>query len=122
MNFLGECSFAQLSECYATSGILAFPMLSDEWGLIVNEALAAGLPVLGSVYSQAVEELVLEGETGWRFRTDVGDEMYAAIDRALTTPVDKLNDMRRAGRELVKPLTPEFVADRFLATIEAAAK
>jgi glycosyltransferase involved in cell wall biosynthesis len=31
------------------------------WGLLVNEAMAAGLPVLGSVYAQAVEELVQDG-------------------------------------------------------------
>ena len=51
-------------------GVLVFPTLADEWGLVVNEALAAGVPVLGSLYSQAVEELVRDGENGWTFRPD----------------------------------------------------
>ena len=120
LRLLGECNFERLAECYASAGILAFPTLSDEWGLVVNEALAAGLPVLGSSYSQAVEELCIEGETGWRFRPDVAGEMDEAIDRALSTPAEALEPMRRAGRERVRKLTPAYGAERFLATIEAA--
>ena len=111
---------SQLAECYAHSGILAFPTLADEWGLVVNEAMAAGLPVLGSVYSQAVEELCVEGQSGWRFRTDATGEMYDAIDRALSTSVESLNRMRIHSRKLVEHLTPAYVADRFLTTINTA--
>ena len=122
IRFLGRLRmFAQLADCYATAGILAFPTLSDEWGLVTNEAMAAGLPVLGSVYSQAVDELCVEGQTGWRFRTDVSEEMDIAIDRALSTPVDELDRMQRAGREAVSQLTPPHIAERFLSTIRAAA-
>ncbi|HEX3726965.1 MAG TPA: glycosyltransferase family 4 protein [Pirellulales bacterium] len=120
LNFLGERNFDQLADCYARAGILAFPTLSDEWGLVVNEALATGLPVLGSTYSEAVDELCVEGETGWRFRTDVADEMYQAVDRAFNASHDKLEQMRRAGCERVKSLTPAFAAQRFMETIRFA--
>ena len=43
------------------SGIFVLPTLADEWGLVVNEAMASGLPVLGSVYSQAAHELCGDG-------------------------------------------------------------
>jgi glycosyltransferase involved in cell wall biosynthesis len=121
LRLLGERSYAELAECYAGAGILAFPTLSDEWGLVVNEALSAGLPVLGSTYSQAVDELCIEGKTGWRFRPDVPEEMDAAIDRALNTPADAIEGMRRAGHELVEKLTPAYAAERFLTAIKAAA-
>jgi hypothetical protein len=120
LRLLGERTFDELTGCYAKAGILVFPTLSDEWGLVVNEALAAGLPVLGSTYSQAVEELCIEGETGWRFRTTVAGEMDDAIDRALSTSADTLDTMRRAGHELVKKLTPAYAAEGFLTTIKAA--
>ena len=32
-------SYAELREHYAAAGIVAFPTLADEWGLVVNEAL-----------------------------------------------------------------------------------
>jgi glycosyltransferase involved in cell wall biosynthesis len=120
IEWLGELNFDHLAECYANSGILAFPTLADEWGLVVNEAMAAGLPVLGSVYSQAVDELCLEGRSGWRFRPDERDEMYQAIDRAMNTPIEALNAMRACSRGRVEHLTPAYVADRFLATIHTA--
>ena len=57
-----------MAEVYAKASLFAFPTLADEWGVVVNEAMAAGLPVLGSIYSQAVEELVEDGVSGWVFR------------------------------------------------------
>ena len=106
--------------CYARASILALPTLSDEWGLVVNEAMAAGMPVLGSVYSQAVEDLCVEGQNGWRFRPDAPGEIDAAIERALATPPDELEAMRNRARETVEHLTPEYVADRFVDAIRAA--
>lgn len=119
LKFLGETSYASLAGVYADSGIFAFPTLADEWGLVVNEALAAGLPVLGSVYSQAVEELCHEGVNGWTFRPDDG-EMLSAIDRAMSVPVERLNEMRVAGRQSVAHLTPRHGIDCLMRAVEAA--
>jgi glycosyltransferase involved in cell wall biosynthesis len=86
--------------------------------VVVNEALAAGLPVLGSRYSQAVEELVRDGVNGWTFRPDHPDEVYAAVDRAMTAPDEKLNEMRHAGRERILPFAPEYGAKYILSAID----
>lgn len=113
----GHLDYEEVPEAYAASGVLVFPTLADEWGLVVNEALAAGLPVLGSAYSQAVEELVEEGATGWRFRPDRRAEMRAAIERALDVDDANLERMRVACRERVAPLGYDAVAERMLAAI-----
>ncbi len=110
VSFLGNQHYARLKAVYADAGVLVFPTLADEWGLVVNEAMAAGLPVLGSLYAQSVEELVTDGETGWTFRPDHPDEFYAALCRALATPSAELDRMRVAARARVALLTPEFVA------------
>jgi hypothetical protein len=117
LRFLGSTDYDGLPGFYAQGGILAFPTLADEWGLVVNEALASGMPVLGSVYSQAVEELVWDGENGWTFRPDHPQEMYAALDRALTTPEGHLDTMRARARESIRHLTPDFVAERILEAV-----
>lgn len=116
----GSRSYEQLAEHYADAGIFVFPTLADEWGLVVNEALAAGLPVLGSLYSQAVEDLCVDDVHGWTFRPDNADEMEQALDRALSTPVEKLDEMRRAARAQVEHLTPAFSADRIVDAIHAS--
>lgn len=109
----GFASYDALPALYARSGILVFPTLGDEWGLVVNEALAAGLPVLGSRYSQAVEELVVDGSNGWTFVPDSAEQVADAVMRVLATPVERLAAMRAHARRSVAELTPDAVADRF---------
>jgi glycosyltransferase involved in cell wall biosynthesis len=103
--------YDQLPQFYGMAGILAFPTLADEWGMVVNEALASGLPVLGSLHSQAVSELVKDGENGWTFLADRPDESYKAIESALTISSERLMAMRWAARKSVEHITPEFAAE-----------
>jgi glycosyltransferase involved in cell wall biosynthesis len=117
LQLLGQIPYSKLSAAYSQAGIFVFPTLADEWAFVVNEALAAGLPVLGSVYSQAVDELVAESVNGWRFRPDHPDEMAAALERALATSPSVLSRMRGDARRLVAPLTPTHMADRMIESI-----
>ncbi|MBO0348035.1 glycosyltransferase family 4 protein [Phormidium pseudopriestleyi FRX01] len=119
LRFLGNVEYGKLPEVYAQGGIFAFPTLADEWGLVANEAMAAGLPVLGSSYSQSVEELVVDGETGWQFRPDEPEEMYSALDRSLSMPLAQLERMRTKARDRIQYLTPDFVADNILKAIQS---
>ena len=112
LTFLGNVSYADLPNVYAQAGIFVFPTFADTWGVVVNEALASGLPVLGSIYSQAVEELVDDGANGWTFQPDDEKRVYEAIDRSMSTPIDKLNQMREHARKTALRLTPEVVAER----------
>jgi glycosyltransferase involved in cell wall biosynthesis len=112
--FRGEVAYAQLPQVLREAGILVFPTLSDEWGLVVVEAMAAGLPVLGSLYGQAVEELVRNGENGWTFRPDHADELDRAFDSALLCGDSDLMRMRMRARETVRGLTPESMVERVL--------
>src|SRR5262249_25938740 len=84
LTFLGSVAYESLPEVYRQADVMVFPSLADEWGLAVVEAMASGLPILGSLYSQAVEDLVEDGITGWTFRPDRSGEMKAAIRRALS--------------------------------------
>jgi glycosyltransferase involved in cell wall biosynthesis len=112
LNLLGQRDFAELAQIYGEHGILVSPTLSDEWGMVVNEAMAAGMPVLGSVFGQAGLELIDDGENGWQFRPDDSDDVYRAIDRALTTTPERLNDMRQAARQRVAHITPSYAAEQ----------
>jgi glycosyltransferase involved in cell wall biosynthesis len=120
VRWVGNVSYRELPTYYAQCGILAFPTLADEWGVVVNEAMTSGMPVLGSLYSQAVEELVEDGVTGWTFRPDRGEEMYRAIDRALTIPERRLQSMRACARQHAMALTPEYAADAIMRAVKFA--
>jgi glycosyltransferase involved in cell wall biosynthesis len=121
VEFWGDVAYSELPGFYARASIFVFPTLADEWGVVVNEAMAAGLPVLGSLYSQAVEEMVEDGATGWTFRPDRLEEVAAAVDRALSTPPGDLERMRESCLASASRFTPEIAADRMLDAIEYAA-
>ena len=109
---IGHVPYDELPSWFARADILVFPTLSDEWGLVVNEALAAGVPVLGSVYAQAVEELVTDGENGWTFAPDDEHKIAQAVRRALSADDQTLMAMRQRARSSVEQLTPEVAARR----------
>jgi glycosyltransferase involved in cell wall biosynthesis len=62
-------SFYALAECFV------LPSLYEEWGLVVNEAMACGLPVLVSKTAGCAEDLVLEGKNGYTFSPDSEEEL-----------------------------------------------
>lgn len=117
LRVLGQLNYDEIAEVYQESSFLAFPTWADEWGLVVNEALAAGLPVLGSVYSQAVDELIVEGENGWRFCPDDTAQFLLALDTAIKTPERELQTMRAKARESILQRTPEWAAQQFIEVI-----
>jgi glycosyltransferase involved in cell wall biosynthesis len=109
--FLGNVDYHELPAVYMEAGIFVLPTLADTWAVVVNEAMAAGLPILGSIYGQAVSELVQEGLNGWTFRPDVGDEMFQALDRCMHVPLDELDKMRQRARATALRLTPDYVTN-----------
>ena len=119
VSWLGNVVYEDLPKVYAAAEIFVLPTLADTWGVVVNEAMACGLPVLGSVYSQAVAEMVRDGTNGWVFRPDNAPEMYDAIDRCLTTPFEKLSNMRECARKTAARLTPDYVTGLIEAAVDA---
>ncbi len=112
VHYARHVPYEQLPHWYERAGFLIMPTLADEWGVVVNEALAAGVPVLGSKYSQAVEELIIDGQNGWRFDPLDRQEMARLITRAQALDADEHARMRAAARETARRLHPEDAAQR----------
>lgn len=55
----------ELPALYRAARLFLFPTRWDPWGVVANEACAAGLPVLVSPYAGAAGELILDGENGF---------------------------------------------------------
>jgi glycosyltransferase involved in cell wall biosynthesis len=121
LRWVGSVPYEQLPQWYSRGDVLVFPSLGDEWGLVVNEALAAGVPVLGSSYSQAVDELIRDGVNGWKFRPDHAASIAEMFDRALTLQPTELARMRAAARASIRDWTPEAAAARIVQRLREVA-
>jgi len=118
--FPGVLQYDDLPRVYGQAGIFVLPTLADTWAVVVNESMAAGLPVLGSVHAQAVNELVVDEWNGWRFRPDHRAEVFQAIDRMMNAPAGKLAEMRCNARKTALNLTPNRVAGMIDAAVSAS--
>lgn len=64
VSFAGYMSQAELPQEYRRSKLFLFPTGFDVWGVVANEACAAGLPCIVSPHTGVVDELVTEGVNG----------------------------------------------------------
>lgn len=63
----GFAAYDDLPVHYGLAGAFILPSHTDQWGLVVNEAMAAGLPVLVSTGCGCAGDLVEEGGNGFTF-------------------------------------------------------
>lgn len=79
VQFLGFLNQSRIVEAYRESDCLVLPSDNGEtWGLVVNEAMASGLPVIASDQVGCHPDMVLPGETGWVYPCG---EVVALADR-----------------------------------------
>ncbi len=71
VEFPGFAKQAQLPALYARARVLLFPTVGDAWGVVANEACAAGLPVIVTPMAGVAGELVVDGDNGYVRDLDV---------------------------------------------------
>ncbi len=91
INVLGNRPAAELPSLMIEHGALVAPTLADEWLLVVNEAMHAGLPVIGSVYAQAVTTMVEDDLNGWQY-----DPLHRSCETPSRQPVSHLSEALRS--------------------------
>ena len=65
--FAGLKTYQELPGMYGLARAFILASTSETWGLVVNEAMAAGLPVLVSEMCGCAPDLVRDGENGFTF-------------------------------------------------------
>jgi len=120
VHFPGFLQYSDLPACYRLAGAFVLPSTSDQWGLVVNEAMASGLPVLVSSRCGCVPDLVRDGENGFTFDPENTSGLAACLARvAGFDPFDR-ERMGRRSRELVAAFTPDTFADGLSAAVACA--
>jgi glycosyltransferase involved in cell wall biosynthesis len=110
VTFLGNVERDALPALYADADIAVVPSRSDTWGMALNEAALAGLPLVSTTAPGAAYELIDEGVNGFRVPPDDPAAMRQAIERlAEDEPFRRAAGAR--SREIAARLTPDAWAD-----------
>ncbi len=106
--FLGFAQQADLPGIYGAARVMLFPTLWDPWGIVANESLAAGVPVVVSPVAGAANELVCHQLTGFVVPLEI--ERWADAVEQLLTDSDLCSRMGEAGKLIVNEYTYENAA------------
>lgn len=109
LEFTGSLSGERLFSQYANATLLVLPSVSEPWGLVVNEALSCGCPVVVSKHCGCVPELVVEGETGFVFSPHDRQDLERTLCVALSDDFEKTRAAEACIR-LMETFTPEKAA------------
>ncbi len=105
----GFITYQAIRDWYGLANAFVHPAIQEQWGLVVNEACAAGLPVLCSRTVGACNELVQDGQNGLLFEPEDTQD----ITRTLLA-IHELNlDSRIKMGNLSQTIVANYGIERF---------
>jgi glycosyltransferase involved in cell wall biosynthesis len=117
--FQGFAQREDLAGLYALAETLVLPTHSDTWGLVVNEAMACGLPIIVSSVAGCSSDLVEGGWNGYVVPPRDAGRLSAAIDILLRQP-ELQQRMSARSSERIRNYSPEACADGLAAAATLA--
>jgi glycosyltransferase involved in cell wall biosynthesis len=120
VTLLGTRDISEFAPMFLRSVALVLPSYSEPWGLVVNESLSYGCPVVVSNRCGCVPELVVDGVTGFSFTAGNIEALSAAM-LAATRLSENRSATARQCLKLMSDFTPERAAERILHGCKAAA-
>ncbi len=101
----------ELPSYYALGSGFVLPSASESWGLVVNEAMACGLPVLVSERCGCAADLVQEGRNGYTFDPHNVDELAERMSMLASLGQAERDTLARRSEEIIAGFTPEVWAN-----------
>ncbi|MBU1695359.1 MAG: glycosyltransferase [Verrucomicrobia bacterium] len=117
VHFVGQVPQADLPRYFAAASVFVFPSRYDGWGVVINEACAAGLPVLSTDAVGAALDLVQDGVNGFILARDDEQGFYEKMKFFAGQP-DRITAFGTRSRELAQKGSLEHGAALFCAAVE----
>lgn len=114
--FLGYVEYKRLPLYFAVADCYVHAAHCEVWGVSVQEAMVAGLPIIASDRVGSATELIRHGENGYRFKAGEIEELSVLFAAACSNP-DRMKAFGRKNMILVDELSPINVARRLKAVL-----
>lgn len=107
VHFVGFLKKEELARYYKAADLFVLPTREDIWGLVINEAMAYGLPVITTDKCVAGLELIQDGINGYIVPVE---EEIALAEKMQIVLASDMETMGRAALEVIRPYTIENMA------------
>ena len=118
IQFPGFVHRERLPEFYALADAFIFPTRSDPWGLVVNEAMSCGLPVILTNVAGCMPDLVQDGWNGYVVAPADPSQLAAAMLR-LASDSGLRREMGARSRERIKAHSPRQWTEGLVKAMES---
>jgi glycosyltransferase involved in cell wall biosynthesis len=115
----GFRQYNELPAWYGLANCFVHASTIEQWGLVVNEAMAAGLPVILSDRCGCAADLVHHGENGFQFDPYDVDQLGELMFRVAHTDLD-LQRMGESSRSIIAEWGPDRFAQGLASAVNAA--
>ncbi|MFN8430486.1 MAG: glycosyltransferase family 4 protein [Spirosomataceae bacterium] len=112
--FVDGKQWFEVPEYMALADIFILPSFSEPWGLVVNEAMACGMPVLVSEKCGSAPDLVRENENGFKFDPFDVVQMTEKMNEFVIKP-EIIEPFGLKSKQIIQNFSPEKVAEEMWA-------
>lgn len=113
VQFTGGVPWQDVPVFLAEADVLILPSFSEPWGLVVNEALVCGMPVIVSHKCGCAADLVKAGENGFLFDPTDQQALVEAMLYYANTPTE-ITRHGAVSEKIIAPFSPDQVAPEML--------
>ncbi|MEH1819248.1 MAG: glycosyltransferase family 4 protein [Nostoc sp.] len=114
----GFITYQAIGDWYGLANAFVHPALQEQWGLVLNEACAARLPVLCSRTVGAGYELVDNGKNGLLFDPQSREDMTRALLTIHKMDLDLRSKMGYFSQQIVANYAPKKFAEGLLKAVD----
>ena len=109
VRFTGGVGWQTVPDYLAQADVLILPSTSEPWGLVVNEALVCGMPVIVSRRCGCAEDLVQHGQNGFLFDPENRQALAETMLFYAQNP-DEISRHGRKSEKIIAPFSPRTVS------------
>lgn len=120
IEFLGSLGWVELHRRYADVDVLILPSSYEVWGLVVNEAVEHGLPVIATDQVAAADDLLEDGVTGRVVPARNRDALLAAMREIASWSPQQRDRCAIRSRKIADDWSVERAADGIVTAAEIA--
>lgn len=117
VHFIGFKQIDELPLYYGIADIFVLPSIKEPWGVVVNEAMACGLPVIVTRKVGASADLVRPGKNGFIIRERNVDDLCEALEQLIINPTLR-DEMGKMSQKIIANWDYNFSVEQFLLAIE----